>query len=63
MLIGPFKYVAPQYKRIYNSPFYILLIVKLLYLSSKKKDQEPFIDAQVFKLATDHESVGSVYGS
>jgi len=50
-------------ERIYNAPYsYWFLIVKLIYLSWKM-DKEHFDDAQAVELATDQESIRSVYGS
>ena len=47
-------------QRIYNTPCSYIFYSKAA-LSLVKMDQEPFDDAQGFKLATDHESIPSVY--
>ena len=50
-------------QRIYNAPFSYISYCEASLSLLKKLDQEPFDDAQGLKLATDHDSIWSVYGS
>ena len=67
LLVKPFTYVAPPYyspcATDLQRSIFICFLQCSLFITRKKLDQEPFDDAQGFKLATDHESIWSVYGS
>ena len=67
LLVKPFKYVAHQYYSpcatdLQRSVF-ICFLLSSFFISCEKLDLEPFDDAQGFKLASEHESIWSVYGN